>query len=268
MTTSVTPVVAASVSTDATRRPGALPGFGSLLRKELTEWRRGRKAWVVLGVTTLVMILTVVNSWLISTFAGDIAEEPINLDALTNLGIGVSSHMYVVAAIFAVMSVLVAERESGTLAWTASKPVSRTAIWLAKWVAATAVIFVLAALIPFAVTVVEAIVLYGSLEPGPVAVMVLGMALAVAFYTTVVLATSTYVNSQAGVASIAVAVAFLPTAITGILPIGEFLPTSIVGWAMGLASGQAVGFITPISLVLTTVALGLLAVRRMERLEL
>jgi hypothetical protein len=84
----------------------------------------------------------------------------------------------------------------------------------------------------------------------------------------VVLATSTYVNSQAGVASIAVAVAFLPTAITGILPIGEFLPTSIVGWAMGLASGQAVGFITPISLVLTTVALGLLAVRRMERLEL
>ena len=265
MTTSVTPVAAASVSTG---RSGLLPGFGSLLRKELMEWRRGWKAWVVLGVTTLVMVLTVINSWLISTFAGDIAEEPINLDALANLGIGVSSHMYVVAAIFAVMSVLVAERESGTLAWTASKPVSRTAIWLAKWVAAVAMIFLLAALIPFAVTVVEAIVLYGPVEAMPVGAMVLGMAMAVIFYTTVVLATSTYVNSQAGVASIAVAVAFVPTIITGILPVGEFLPTSIIGWAMGLAAGQAVGIITPISWAVTTAALSLLAIRRMERLEL
>lgn len=266
MTTAISPAAIASAST---ARPGRLPGFGSLLRKELLEWRRGWKAWVVLGVTTLVMVLTVINSWLISTFAGDVVpDEPISLDALTNLGVGVSSHMYVVAAIFAVMSVLVAERESGTLAWTASKPVSRPAIWLAKWVAAVAVIFLLAALVPFAVTVVEALIIYGPVEWMPVAAMVLGMAMAVVFYTTVVLTTSTYVNSQAGVASIAVAVAFVPTIITGILPIGEFLPTSIIGWAMGLAAGQPVGFITPISWAVTTAVLALLAMRKMEKLEL
>jgi ABC-type transport system involved in multi-copper enzyme maturation permease subunit len=267
MTTSISPAAIASASTAA--RPGRLPGFGSLLRKELLEWRRGRKAWIILGVTTLVMVLTVINSWLIGTFAGDVVpDEPISLDALTNLGVGVSSHMYVVAAIFAVMSVLVAERESGTLAWTASKPVSRSAIWLAKWVAAAVVIFLLAALVPFAVTLVEAMIVYGPVEAGPAGAMILGMAMAVVFYTTVVLATSTYVNSQAGVASIAVAVAFVPTVITGILPVGEFLPTSIIGWAMGLAAGQAVGFITPISWAVTTVVLALMAVRRMEQLEL
>ena len=45
-------------------RPGPLPGLTSLTRKELTEWRRGRRAWVVLALTTLVMATIASVAWI------------------------------------------------------------------------------------------------------------------------------------------------------------------------------------------------------------
>ena len=50
------------------------------------------------------------------------------------------SQIFVVAAIFAVASLIVHERDTGTLAWVASKPVSRGSIWLSKWISSTAIL--------------------------------------------------------------------------------------------------------------------------------
>ena len=72
--------------------------------------------------------------------------------------------MFVVIAIFVTMSLIVGERESGTLAWTASKPVSRGAIWLAKWTSATGILWLLGVILPLVATAILVTVIYGPLR--------------------------------------------------------------------------------------------------------
>lgn len=249
---------------------GRLPGFGGLLRKELTDWLRGKRAWVVLLVGGSFMALSALNSWLVSNLTppgGLEGAPPPILDPMLNLAVAISSQIFVVAAIFATMGSIVQERESGTLAWTASKPVSRTAIWLSKVVASTAVLWIVAGLAPLAVTALVVVALYGPVAPGAVLLMGLGMGMSIALFVVVAMAASTVVPSQAAVAAIAIAVLFLPQLLGLVVP-AQLLPTSILDWTMQLAAGGSPGFATPVSWAITLVVLGLLATRRMERLEL
>ena len=115
-----------------------LAGLGALLRKDVTEWVRGRRAWVIAIVTTLFMVLTAANGWITNQIAANVpdgveAPEVGSLVPLDNLFAAVGAQVWVLAAIFAVGSLIVAERQSGTLSWVASKPVSRSAIWVSKW---------------------------------------------------------------------------------------------------------------------------------------
>ena len=247
---------------------GALPGFGGLVRKEMTEWRRGRRAWVVLIVATLFMALTAMNAWLNAELAPAEEAEQFSLDPITNLAIAVSAQIFVVIAIFAVMSLIISERESGTLAWTASKPVSRSAIWLAKWVSSTAMLGLLALLIPLVVTAVEVVVLYGPLPILPIVIMAIGALMAIALFVALGLASATVVTSQAAVAAIGLGVLFLPQLVGALLPIAEYLPTSILEWSLKVASGQPAGPATPVSWALTVAALVAFSLGRMERMEL
>ena len=100
-------------------------------------------------VSALFMTLGSLNSWLITMLPADVTEggEPPILDPLINLIQPISTHVFVIAAIFAVIALITAERESGTLAWTASKPVSRSAIWLSKFTAASIVMWITAAVL-------------------------------------------------------------------------------------------------------------------------
>jgi hypothetical protein len=52
------------------------------------------------------------------------------------------------------------------------------------------------------------------------------------------------------------------------LPITEYLPTSIVGWAFGAASGAAVGWHTPVATAAWIAATVGFAAYRMRRIEL
>ena len=122
MTTIITPV-----SAQAGAAIGRLPGFGRLTSKELTEWRRGKRAWVVFLVSTSFMVLAAMNAWIVAQLA-PLQSEPVPIpsqDPLLNLAGAVSSQIFLIVAVFATMALLAAERESGTLSWTASKPVSR-----------------------------------------------------------------------------------------------------------------------------------------------
>ena len=60
------------------------------------------------------------------------------------------------------MSLLVAERDSGTLAWTISKPVSRTSVLVSKWLTSTLILWVAAVVIPLGLTTAVVTVLYGA----------------------------------------------------------------------------------------------------------
>jgi ABC-type transport system involved in multi-copper enzyme maturation permease subunit len=248
----------------------ALPGFSGLLRKELLEWRRGFRVWIVLAVSVAFMVLTALNAWLQVTLAESQGIEipPPSLDPMANLMAAVSTQIFVVVAIFAVMSLLITERESGTLAWTASKPVSRSGIWLAKWLSSTGILWVAAAVLPLLATVAVVYVLYGPVPAVPIVFGALGMAMSIALFGAIVLAASTVVTSQAAVAAIGLAAIFLPMVLAGVIPIGPYLPTSIMEWALLTGAGQSPGFVTPISWAVTVLVLVLFATNRMERMEL
>ena len=59
-------MTASTISSPARRTGRAttsrrLSGFGPLFRKDIGEWRHGKRAWVILIVTTLFLVLTAAN---------------------------------------------------------------------------------------------------------------------------------------------------------------------------------------------------------------
>jgi ABC-type transport system involved in multi-copper enzyme maturation permease subunit len=180
----------------------------------------------------------------------------------------ISTHVFVVAAIFAVLALITAERESGTLAWTASKPVSRSAIWMAKFASASAVMWLLAAALPLAATVALVVVLYGAVPVTTVLVIALGMAMIIVLYMAVALAASTVVTSQAAVGAITLGVLWFAPMLGVFLPDPTVMPWAILDWSVRTGVGQPASFIAPISWAVTVVVLIAISLRRMERMEL
>ncbi len=252
----------------------SLAGIGPLFRKELGEWAHSKRPWVILVVTTLFMALTAgngaLNTWIVANVPdAETSGAVISLDPMTNFMAAISTQIFVVVAIFVAMSLLVSERERGTLSWVASKPVSRGAIWLSKWAAAVIVVSIVAGIVPMAATFGLVAVLYGSAGVGTFLFAAVGLVASVAFMIAVVLAVSTVIPNQAAVAAIGFAVFLLPQILVSLVPvdISPFLPTSIMGWAMGLIVGADAGFVTPVIWAASLVALTGFAAWRMERIE-
>jgi ABC-type transport system involved in multi-copper enzyme maturation permease subunit len=271
MTASVTPAGRVAVPSTAPR----LAGFRALARKDLAEWTRGKRVWVIASVTTVFLGLTAANgaitSWIVANVPDATTQPgPISLDPATNFLAAVATQFAVMVAIFASMSLLIAERERGTLSWVASKPVSRGAIWLSKWASAVLIIAIVGGLIPLVATFGLVAGLYGPAGLDALVIATLGVAASIAFITAVVLAASTIVSNQAAVAAIGFAVFFLPQLLVGLLPIdvSAYLPTSILAWTIGLAAGADVGVVTPIVWAVSIVVLAAIAIRRMDVMEL
>ncbi len=260
------------------RPSGPLAGFRPLFRKDVADWRTGKGPWIVFIVTTLFMALAAANSYITSYLirtlpadqTGGASTQPISTIPLDNIMSAVGSQIFVFVTIFAAMGLLVGERERGTLSWVASKPVSRASIWASKFASGTAIIWLTGAVLPMIVTTATVVALYGAPSFGAVALITLGMGATIALYVAVALTASTFVASQPGVAGITFAVFILPALLLSILPaaVGPFLPTSILNWFVGLATGASVGFVTPIVWLASLAALGAISARRMGQLEL
>jgi ABC-type transport system involved in multi-copper enzyme maturation permease subunit len=270
MTASIT--TAGRVAGPSTHRFGA---FRALARKDLAEWTRGKRVWIIVAVTTAFLTLTAANAaittWLVTNVPDAMTKPgPISMDPLTNFLAAVASQFFVLVAIFASMSLLIAERERGTLSWVASKPVSRGSIWLSKWATAVLVVAIVGGVIPLVATFALVAGLYGSAGLGALVLVSVGVVGSTAFIIAVVLAASTFVSNQPAVAAIGFAIFFLPQLLVGLLPVNveAYLPTSILGWTAGLATGAEVGFVTPIAWAVSIVLLAGIAVRRMDAMEL
>jgi ABC-type transport system involved in multi-copper enzyme maturation permease subunit len=270
MTASIT--TAGRVAGPSTHRFAA---FRALARKDLVEWTRGKRVWVIVSVTTAFLALTAANAaittWIVANVPDAVTQPgPISMDPLTNFLGAVATQFFVLVAIFASMSLLIAERERGTLSWVASKPVSRGAIWLSKWATAVIVIAIVGGVIPLVATFGLVAGLYGSAGLGALALVTVGVVASTAFIIAVVLTASAFVSNQPAVAAIGFAVFFLPQLLVGLLPIGfeAYLPTSILGWTAGLATGADVGVVTPIAWAVSIVVLAGIAIKRMDAMEL
>ncbi|HEX5827454.1 MAG TPA: hypothetical protein VFY23_08040, partial [Candidatus Limnocylindrales bacterium] len=64
----------ASVAPDSADR--RLAGFAALFRKDLTEWLRGRRAWVIAIVTSVFMTLSAANFAITSRIAAALPDDP------------------------------------------------------------------------------------------------------------------------------------------------------------------------------------------------
>ena len=268
----------ASISVSA-RAAGRIPtdrmaGFGPLFRKELREWAYSKRIWVTFAATTAFLTLTTANgaitSWLVANApSGEAPEGPISLDPVFNLLNAVSTQFFLVVAIFAAMSLLVAERERGTLSWVASKPVSRVGIWLSKWAAASIVVSLAVGIIPLAASFGLAIVLYGPAGFDVFVLASIGIAASITFMIAVVLAASVVVSNQAAVAAVGFVVLLLPPMVASLLPvdISPVLPSSILSWALSPVIGAEMALVTPIAGAFWLIAVVGLATRQMDRLE-
>lgn len=222
---------------NATTSP--LQGFWPFFRKELSNWWKGRAA-----LTTMVVLSGLAT---IGTFATRIDElgggtpTPAQLDPTYNI-LGAQFEQFVVfAAIFASIGMLVSERSSGTLAWTLSKPVSRSALLLAKWVAGTLMLAVFGLAIPLGWSMGIATFAYGAL-PDPATIIKFGLWLAAApaFIIALNLALATRLQSQAAIAAIGFGVALVPYIFGAFLPmLAELWPTSMAHMATAIAAGEA-----------------------------
>jgi ABC-2 type transport system permease protein len=223
-----------------------------------------------------VLLLTAANAalnhWVLRNLPAGPGDKPpvlLSMKPDDNLLATVGTQFPILVAIFATMSLLLAERDSGTLAWTVSKPASRMSVLLSKWLTTTAILWVTSIVLPLAATVALIAALYGLPTLGSAIAIAAGLGAATAFYVALSLAAATVIPSQAGVAAVGLAVFIVPPLIVGIVPdAGAWLPTSIYGWVVAGAFGAPVPLVTPIAVVVGVAVLLLLGRSRFEAMEL
>jgi ABC-type transport system involved in multi-copper enzyme maturation permease subunit len=243
-----------------------LLGFGPFLRKEASEWWHRRAIIATFSAVTLLGVvgtLAMRIDELVSARTPSAAE----LDPTANV-LGAQFDQWILfAAIFASIGLLIGERSSGTLAWTLSKPISRTSLLVAKWLVAVFMLTVFGLALPLAISVGVATWSYGSAPDfGRVAAMGVVLIALPAFYVALNLALSTRLNSQAGVAAIGVGVAMVPLLFGGFLPLlVELWPTSMASIALAAAGGESLHVPTVLSWSVVVVALGIGALVTFQR---
>ena len=252
-------------------RGGIYLGFRTVLRKELTDWLRGRGALVVAGISTAIAAFTTVIPFVVKASGDAAGGPPLSMDPTANVLLGWQGGQTIaLTAILATMALLTTERDRGTLAWNLTNPVAPASIVAAKFVAAGLVLGATAVVLPLAVSIAIAAVVYGALPNittvATFAVLFLTLPL---FYIALTVALGTFIKSTAGVAGIAILVLFAPAVISALLPaFADLSPTSVGTWALAAATGRPAAMLTPISWLLSMVALFVAAKLIFDRQEL
>jgi ABC-type transport system involved in multi-copper enzyme maturation permease subunit len=241
-------MTARPMAVEPTATPGAkgamFLGFGTVFRKEIAEWIRGRRALVV----GLVSIAGAVLTTSISFIAGEApaGEPPLPTDPTINVLLGWEGLTFQIVALLATIGLLTAERDRGTLAWNLSNPVSPTSVIAAKWSSALVVYGLVGVLLPLGISSVIATIVYGSMPNLVTVGLFAGLYLMVpAFYIGLTVALGTFVKSTAGIAGIGFAAMLLPTAFGALLPVvNQVSPTSIGAWVMATVTGGSASALT------------------------
>jgi ABC-type transport system involved in multi-copper enzyme maturation permease subunit len=238
-------------------RGGMFLGFGTVFRKEVTEWFRGPKALIVAGVSVVGAVFMTLIPFIAK--ASKEAEDAglFSMDPTANVLLGWTGQTVVLIAVVATMALLSSERDRGTLAWSLTNPVSPTSIIAAKFLASMLVFTLTAVILPMAVSIGLATVVYGGLpDLQVVGTFTLLFLTLPAFYIALTVGLGTAIKSTAGVAGVAFGVMFIPQILGGLLPIiNDISPTSIGTWAMAVAKGGPASPLTLIGWVVSMVVI-------------
>ncbi len=248
-----------------------LLGLGPVFRKELREWLASRRVWMLLGVSSVMMVLNTLsaNFAIAAATAKGIAVPPgLSMDPTINVLAKWEQWVFFFAIAFSV-SLLIGERDRGTLAWSLSKPLSRTALIVGKWAAAMTVYVVFGLVLPMAMCVVAASVAYGTPDLGPIAVATVLLTATPAFFIALTLALGAILPSQAAVGGLAAIIAIAPGIVSSVSNDAAMLfPSSMGPWAVAYAMGAPVPASTPVGWLVGFVVVAVAGVVAMRRRDL
>jgi ABC-type transport system involved in multi-copper enzyme maturation permease subunit len=245
-----------------------LPGFAPFLGKELREWWQRRGALVTLAVMGAFGTMGTLAAK-IDALAGD-GQTPVPVDTTVAILGSQFQSFLMMTAIFASIGMLAQERQTGTLAWTLSKPISRRSVLLAKWVAGVVMLDVFGVILPLAWMSVLATLIYGSAPDLVIVARFAAVLLAVpALFVALNLALATRVDSQAGIAGISIALAYVPSLLGAFAPsVAALWPSAIVPIAGAIAAGQSVDVATVGSVPVGIALIGLVGLASFAREDL
>jgi ABC-2 type transport system permease protein len=229
-------------------------GFANLLRNENRMWWGTRK-WLV----HLLLWLVVVNGLilLIGLTDGQETGNPFPLyDTLIQVFFSFGVIATGIGVITTAQGAIVREKQLGTAAWILSKPVSRSAFVLAKFVAYALGFLSLAVVLPSAIFYGQSALLAGHApELVPLLTGVGLLALHTLFYLALTLLLGTIFNNRGPIGGIAMGILFAGFLPPNLLPQAAqlALPWTLGKSAVGLVLGSPMPAIWPIPVAATAV---------------
>lgn len=231
---------------------GKRRGFANLLRNENRMWWGTRK-WLV----HLVLWLIVLNGLilLIGLTEGRETNNPVPIyETLIQVFFQIGAFATAIGVVTTAQGAIVREKQLGTAAWILSKPVSRSAFVLAKFLAYAVSFVSLAIVVPSAIFYGQSLVLAGRApELAPFLAGVGIMVLHTLFYLALTLLLGTLFNTRGPIGGIAMGVLFVgflpPSLVPQIAMLA--LPWTLKDSAVGLALGSALPAVWPVPVVAT-----------------
>ncbi len=217
----------------------------TLLWKELTEQWRSYRLLIVLAVLVAFGILGPVSTKYLPVLLANMADVPEGLAEIMpepDITMAVTEYsgnlvqFGVILAVLVPMAAVVGERAAGTAEVTLSKPVSRGAFLLAKFLA-----YALTFTVGLAAATLAGYYYTGLLfDWVPLAGFLAANGLILVYLLVLVAITllaSTLARSQLAAAGIAVATLALLGLLGTLPPVGRLLPAAMLGWGNSLALG-------------------------------
>jgi ABC-2 type transport system permease protein len=245
--------------------------FRTLLFK---EWREQRRTYRLLIISLVLMVSGMISPLLakytpllISSVPGippalaAMIPEPTILDSFIQYVKNVSQFGLIVVVVLT-MGLMAQEIERGTAAMLLTKPVQRSAVVLAKWLAG--ILSILAGLILAAIVFTfYTVVLFGTFSLRNFIVLNGLMLVFMVFYMSLALLASALARTQAMAAAGAFGGLVLVLIISAIPVIGDYLPGRLLSWGGSLFSvtPQAAWPALITSLILSAVLVGAAALR-------
>jgi ABC-2 type transport system permease protein len=205
----------ASIRLEAAAGRGPLTGFGNLVDKEYGRWWRTRRALI-----HNILWLSVINGFLLLIGLDEMGGNPDRILAeLVEIFFRVGGFFAAIGIVVSTQGSVLGERKLGTAEWVLSKPVTREAFVLSKFVVNGASFVGLAVVIPSVVFFLQTLLL-SYLQPG-LGPFLLGSLLNIEhllFYLALTLAASTWLNSRGAVSGVAIGFMFAGFILPGFLP--------------------------------------------------
>jgi ABC-2 type transport system permease protein len=243
---------------------GRMAGLRPLLDREFGAWWRTRRWWI----QTLIWVVLCNGVTTVFMFAEPTVTGARLLDEATRTFMQMGATAIPIGVVIVVQGAIVGEKELGTAAWIMSKPASRGAFVLAKFLAHTMGFLATAVAIPAVVFMVEAAVML-SVVPSPGRVIGgLGIvSLTVVFYVALTLALGAIFPRRGPVAGIGVGVVLAGVFLSGLVPHPVML---ITPWPLGdiaatVAAGAPVDVDAFVPLLVTAVGSLVLTAVAIER---